>query len=108
MPALRAVCGPPAPMEPRRLLVPGTMVHFDEWRIHAELVAVPSCGWSLPSSLWELMADADALTGCIQVRMPRPGDRVRPLGVGGRRKLQDVFVDRKLPLPSRRICPVVE
>ncbi len=43
----------------------------------------------------------------ITVRNPRPGDRFRPLGMTGTQKLQDFFVDRKLPQPLRRMCPVV-
>jgi tRNA(Ile)-lysidine synthase len=43
----------------------------------------------------------------ISVRSWRPGDRMRPIGVGGSRKLQDLFVDRKVPRTVRAIVPVV-
>ena len=29
-------------------------------------------------------------------------------GLGGHRKLQDVLVDRKVPVPTRETCPVIE
>jgi tRNA(Ile)-lysidine synthase len=41
------------------------------------------------------------------VRNRRPGDRFRPLGAPGRRKLQDVFVDRKVPRAERDRVPLI-
>jgi tRNA(Ile)-lysidine synthase len=58
----------------------------------------------------------DIARGCLQadsvdlpltVRTRLPGDRFRPLGAPGRRKLQDVFVDRKVPRDERDRVPVV-
>jgi tRNA(Ile)-lysidine synthase len=46
--------------------------------------------------------------GPLVVRTVRPGDRIRPLGLQGHRKLQDVLVDRKVPVRARRTCPVIE
>ena len=43
----------------------------------------------------------------LSVRNRRAGDRFRPLGAPGRRKLQDVFVDRKVPRSERDRVPVV-
>ncbi len=43
----------------------------------------------------------------LSVRNRRPGDKFRPLGAPGRRKLQDVFVDRKVPRSERDRVPVV-
>ena len=33
----------------------------------------------------------------LEVRTWRPGDRMRPLGLGGTKSLQDLFTDRKIP-----------
>jgi len=41
------------------------------------------------------------------VRNRRRGDRFQPLGAPGRRKLQDLFVDRKVPRGERDRVPVV-
>ena len=58
----------------------------------------------------------DGAFGCLQadsvdlpltVRTRQPGDRFRPLGAPGRRKLQDVLVDRKVPRDERDRVPVV-
>lgn len=43
----------------------------------------------------------------LVVRIPRPGDRFRPLGFTGTRKLSDFFIDIKLPRRDRARCPVV-
>jgi tRNA(Ile)-lysidine synthase len=44
----------------------------------------------------------------LAVRSRLPGDRVRPAGMGGRRKkLQDLFVDRKIPREIRDSVPLV-
>ena len=40
-------------------------------------------------------------TGPLAVRGPQPGDRLRPLGAPGARKLQDVFVDLRVPASER-------
>ncbi len=45
--------------------------------------------------------------GWLLVRDPRPGDRMRPLGAPGRARLQDLFVNRKIPQEQRRRLPVV-
>lgn len=45
--------------------------------------------------------DADAVGGALLVRTRRPGDRFRPLGMKGTRKLQDWFVDAGVPGPAR-------
>ena len=37
----------------------------------------------------------------------RPGDRIRPHGLGGTKKVQDVFVDRKVPREKRSRLPLV-
>lgn len=41
------------------------------------------------------------------VRYRQPGDRVKPVGMTGTKKLQDVFVDAKVPRHMRPLWPVV-
>jgi tRNA(Ile)-lysidine synthase len=45
--------------------------------------------------------------GGFQVRSWRPGDALRPLGLGGRKKLQDLFVDRRVGRLERHRIPLV-
>jgi tRNA(Ile)-lysidine synthase len=42
----------------------------------------------------------------VWVRSWRHGDRIRPLGMSGSRKLQDIFVDAKVPAARRSGIPV--
>lgn len=42
-----------------------------------------------------------------RVRCFRAGDRIVPFGMTGRKKVKDVFIDRKIPLPDRRRIPLV-
>jgi tRNA(Ile)-lysidine synthase len=51
--------------------------------------------------------DATCAAGHLRVRTWRRGDALVPLGMGGRKKLQDVFVDRKIPRTWRDRVPVV-
>jgi tRNA(Ile)-lysidine synthetase-like protein len=51
--------------------------------------------------------DAAVAAAGLAVRSRRPGDRVRPLGLRGRKKLQDVLVDRKVPRIDRDRVPLV-
>lgn len=41
------------------------------------------------------------------LRARRPGDRIRPRGLGGHKKLQDYYVDRKIPRRERDAAPVL-
>jgi tRNA(Ile)-lysidine synthase len=49
----------------------------------------------------------DQCRGALAVRNRRPGDRFRPEGVGGGKKLQDFFVDRKIAGEERDRIPIV-
>ncbi|HXV13063.1 MAG TPA: tRNA lysidine(34) synthetase TilS [Candidatus Krumholzibacteria bacterium] len=52
--------------------------------------------------------DADAVSTRLVARAPREGDRMRPFGLDGRKKLSDLFVDRKVPRRARERALVVE
>jgi tRNA(Ile)-lysidine synthase len=47
------------------------------------------------------------LSDTLGVRGRRKGDSFRPLGLSGRKKLQDFFVDRKVPREQRDLVPLV-
>ncbi len=52
--------------------------------------------------------DADALRDGVTVRGWRPGDRFQPLGMTGRKKLQDFFTDLRTPRVWRSRIPLLE
>ena len=78
---------------------------------------------ALPGSPWELVVeaasteqlatagsvvvDAEAVGSDVELRRPRPGDRLQPLGMTGTKKLQDLFVDAKVPREMRAGVPVL-
>jgi tRNA(Ile)-lysidine synthase len=92
---------PPAlPAEGVRLQVPG------EARLGGIIVtagAVPSTGATASVSL-----DAGAVGTELCVRCWRPGDRMQPAGMTGTKKLQDIFVDARVPREERGAIPVFE
>jgi tRNA(Ile)-lysidine synthase len=54
-----------------------------------------------------VMVPAALVPPGLLVRCWAPGDRLRPLGLSGRKKVQDLFVDRKVPYAERHRVPVV-
>ncbi len=55
----------------------------------------------------EVLIDARAVEGKLLVRNIRPGDRIVPFGMRGSKKLQDVFVDKKIAAEHRARAAVV-
>ncbi len=64
-------------------------------------------GESRPRTRDTAVLDADLVGDAFLVRSRRAGDRMRPAGVGGSQKLQDLFVNRKVPRARRAGVPVV-
>lgn len=104
-----------AVLEPRTLSVPGELAGPDgAWVLTAdgplargpETLPVEVSGAG-PGSPLEAVVDAARIGRALRVRGRRPGDRLRPLGAPGHRKLQDVLVDRKVPCEERDRVPIV-
>jgi tRNA(Ile)-lysidine synthase len=57
---------------------------------------------------FEALFNAGEIGRRLIVRGFRTGDRIAPLGMTGTRKVQDVFVDHKLPRARRPTWPLVE
>jgi tRNA(Ile)-lysidine synthase len=55
----------------------------------------------------DVLVAADGLGPTLIVRSRQPGDRLRPLGLGGSKKLQDLLVDRKVDRRERDNVPIV-
>ncbi|HEY2523914.1 MAG TPA: tRNA lysidine(34) synthetase TilS [Candidatus Binataceae bacterium] len=68
---------------------------------------MPADASPMPLGLDEACFDADLAASGLVVRNFARGDRVAPLGMEGTRKVQDVFVDRKLARPRRSTFPMV-
>jgi tRNA(Ile)-lysidine synthase len=61
----------------------------------------------LAADPWTALLDADRAGKELLVRSWQPGDRFIPLGMSGHKKLQDFFVDRKVPRHQRQTVPLV-
>jgi tRNA(Ile)-lysidine synthase len=88
---------PPAAPAAARLTVPGR-TRFGRGELVCEAGDPPVADGVL---------DADVLDSPLEVRAWRAGDRMRPLGLGGSRTLQDLFTDRRVPRERRPALPVV-
>ncbi|MGI6225766.1 MAG: tRNA lysidine(34) synthetase TilS [Peptococcales bacterium] len=58
-------------------------------------------------NFYQVNLDGDRITSPLTVRQRKPGDRLRPLGLDGTKKLKDLFIDRKIPKDERNHIPVV-
>jgi tRNA(Ile)-lysidine synthase len=90
---------------PVSLPVPGRC-RFGDWELVCELEhpVRPPDDLGSPD---EAVLDAARLASELSVRSWRDGDRMRPLGLGGTKSLQDLFTDLKIPRSLRHSLPVV-
>jgi tRNA(Ile)-lysidine synthetase-like protein len=73
-----------------------------------EATASAAADASMPDSLRIAMFDAAKIAEAgLVARNFRRGDVIRPMGMGGSRKVHDVFVDRKLPRARRARFPII-
>ncbi len=98
----RAV-GETGSMEPSLLEIPGELDLGSAGRLTAEYSADQTADDDPATAV----IDADRVSGPLTVDSVRPGDRIRPLGMRGTRKLQDVLTDAKVPRRMRSQIPVV-
>ena len=87
--------------------VPG-VVELPSWGIRIESSLAPrdrSLSVACPSD--EAILDADGTGTSLSVRSRRSGDRFRPLGIGGSKKVQDFLVDARIPRRFRDRVPLL-
>ena len=72
--------------------------------VKAETVNDPGDYQSLPAS--KALIDQDMIAPPVIVRSWSEGDRFYPLGMEGSKKLQDFFIDNKVPVNLRKKIPV--
>lgn len=88
------------------LSIPGEVALPDGSLLSAETPADPAPG-AIVRSTGVAHVRFDLCRGSLAVRNRRPGDRFRPVGLGGQKKLQDYFVDRKVARNERDAVPLV-
>lgn len=92
----------PIPETP--LAVPGRTT-VAGWLVEVEVL--PAQRVELGPDRYEAFLDYQAAGGQLTVRSRRRGDRFRPLGLGGEKKLQDYLVDAKVARDERDAVPLV-
>jgi len=101
---------PSAAPEEVVLAVPGEAVfnghRFSARRLTRETVEVQGGPKSLCGPGRQVL-DGAVVSETLLLRGRRPGDRFRPLGMRGDVKLQDYFVNRRVPEPVRDAVPLV-
>lgn len=60
-----------------------------------------------PAVASTLCLDLAAVPFPWHVRSFRAGDRLQPFGMQGRKKVKDIFIDRKIPISERRRIPLL-
>jgi len=100
-----------APQPPRELPAPGRLrLPEAGMELTAELINRPPGDGAVPirpAGPREAFLSLPALELPLTVRYRRPGDRLRPLGAPGARKLKKLLIDRKVPFHLRDRTPLV-
>jgi len=106
-PAPDVYVGPTFTGDPLPLAIPGeTPLPGGNWCLQAQVL--PALPQDVPVETPErVYLDGEKVHAGLMVRHWQPGDRFQPAGMTGTRKLQDYFVDAKVPQTARRSIPVV-
>jgi tRNA(Ile)-lysidine synthase len=51
--------------------------------------------------------DYDTIVGPLVIRTMKPGDRIKPLGMKGCKKIKNFFIDEKIPMSRRKMIPLL-
>lgn len=84
------------------VVVPG-ITNAGSIHIVAEIITEPTLKQGKQTALF----DFEQLVLPLIVRTRLPGDRFRPLGLGGSKKIKEFFIDRKVPEAQRDFVPIV-
>jgi tRNA(Ile)-lysidine synthase len=95
---------------PQELPIPGEIGLAHGWRLTASLVDLPSeepLRGYVDDDMNRAALDHESLTGDIMLRARQRGDRFRPLGMRGRMKLSNFFINQHVPSEARSLWPIV-
>jgi tRNA(Ile)-lysidine synthase len=93
------------PDSPVRLALPGETT-FGRWHFESEILEGSVADVPAADRMVAHLA-ADSLGSELTIRRRQPGDRFQPLGLRGTKKLQDFFVDARVPRAMRDAVPLV-
>lgn len=94
--------------EYRYSLKPGETIRIPEMdlKMESRTMSKEKC-MMLPTGPLTKAFDIDKIQGELIVRSRRDGDRIRPMGMGGTKKLKDLFIDLKIPREKRDSIPIL-
>jgi tRNA(Ile)-lysidine synthase len=107
--AARSDCLPPLPDGSHDISVrPGEWTPWAPLGCQLRIRRLPaSVAASASRDRWRQVLSPAVMTGRLSLRGWRPGDRFQPLGLRGQKKLQDFFVDAKVPRRERAQIPLL-
>jgi tRNA(Ile)-lysidine synthase len=89
------------------LLQVGEDLHIHEAGLMIQTRAISLPLPSLPDNLTEAVFDVASLAADLTLRNFRHGDRFQPLGMAGHKKVKELFIEKKVPLPVRASLPLL-
>lgn len=96
----------PAVPSYRYLLTPDVPLHIPELGL---TVLCQTCKPETPLVKGAILLDKNALAGIpLYIRSRQEGDRFRPAGGNGEKKLKAYFIDEKIPIDQRSRIPLLE
>ncbi len=89
-------------------LIPGenVLIKEIEMKIESKIMPKEKC-ILLPTGQFTKAFDLNKIKGDIKIRTRAEGDKMKPMGLGGTKKLKDIFIDMKIPREKRDSIPVV-
>jgi tRNA(Ile)-lysidine synthase len=78
----------------------------DRWEFQGKLISAKKLGQPEYDDARRCYLDADELKFPLEVRSRRPGDKYRPLGMPGEKKLKELMSERKIPGANRNLLPL--
>lgn len=99
--------GQPIPRQTNEVMIPGPGIYqlHDNALLTAELSTAPEKFGSVCATV--AYVDLDKCPFPWHARTFLPGDRIQQLGMTGRKKLKDIFIDDKIPLLHRSRTPII-
>lgn len=99
-----------ASMDGHTLDVPGQLQLARGWSLYADEKRLPQRDrddFIHSETAMKASFDPTSIRGPLILRPPRPGDRIRPLGMQGTMKVADLLINEQVPQPARVSWPLV-